>query len=253
MKELLLKSGIEFDEEGFIKIPEWVKRVKIDVGLSENAPQSQRWIEREKDLLVFGFEPNPMNLEKIKARNSEWSVTLHPKFIGQRIFLIECALSNVQEMEQMEFYCTSDDPGCSSLLKPKEFAVGGVVQVQTWSLNHFLSYFPFHKIPYIEFIKTDCQGVDIDVVKGCSKFLGRVAVFTCEADDTRYHKSKNTIDALDEIFIKNGFIRYKKFMKNLTKFIGPRLKYIETEDPTYINQRLRKQIQENKIRAFQEG
>lgn len=253
MKELLIRSGIEFDEDGYIKLPSWVKRVKIDVGLSENAPQSQRWIEQEKDLLVFGFEPNPGNLEKIRSRDSEWSVTLHPKFINQKIYLIECALSDVEDMQMTEFYCTSEDPGCSSLLKPKEFIVGDVVQVETWSLNHFLQYFPFHQIPYIEFIKTDCQGVDIDVVRGCSKYIDRVAIFTCEADDTRYYESKNTVEALEEYFHQNGFIRYKNYMKNLSKFIGGRLKYIRTEDPTFINQRLRKQIQKNKIRAFQEG
>lgn len=253
MRDLLIKSGIEFDEDGYIKIPDWAKRVKIDIGLSENAPQSQRWLEKEKDLLIFGFEPNPKNIEKIRSRDSEWSVTLHPKFINERVFLIECALSDVQQMQLIDFYCTSEDPGCSSLLKPKEFEVGAVVQVQVWSLNHFLKFFPFHKIPYIEFIKTDCQGVDIDVVRGCSEYLDRIAIFTCEADDTRYINSKNTIEALDNIFSQHGFIRYKNFMKNLTKFIGPRLKYIDTEDPTYINQSLRKEIQRNRIRAFQEG
>ena len=55
MKEILLRSGIELDANGFIKIPTWVKRVKIDVGLSDGAPQSAKWLEDEKDLLVFGF------------------------------------------------------------------------------------------------------------------------------------------------------------------------------------------------------
>ena len=147
MKELLLKSGLQLDEAGFIQIPPWVKRVKIDVGLSDGAPQSAKWLETEKDLLVFGFEPNHHNIAAIKSRSSDWSVTLNPKNINHRFYLIECALSNVTEMQFTPFYYTSNDPGCSSLLEPNDFPVGEIANVQTWSLNHFLKHFPFHQIP----------------------------------------------------------------------------------------------------------
>ena len=190
MKELLIRSGIAFDNDGFIKIPSWVKRVKIDVGLSDGAPQSAKWLEQEHDLLVFGFEPNHHNIANIKNRNSNWSVTINPNKIGHSFYLIECALSNVAQMELIPFYYTSNDPGCSSLLEPNEFLVGEVVNVETWSLNHFFKYFPFHQIPYVDFVKTDCQGVDIQVIEGCSNFLDKIAIFTCEADDTRYKGSK---------------------------------------------------------------
>lgn len=253
MKELLIRSGIEFDSDGFIKIPSWVKRVKIDIGLSDGAPQAAKWLEQEQDLMVFGFEPNHHNTAAIKARSSDWSVTLNPNKIHHSFYLIECALSNVSQMEITPFYYTSNDPGCSSLLEPNEFPVGEVVNVETWSLNHFLRHFPFHQIPYIDFVKTDCQGVDIQVIEGCSQYLDKIAIFTCEADDTRYKGSNNTLTSIKNFFARYGFIQYLPYMKNLSKFFGPRLKYIHTEDPTFINTRLRKQIAENKIRAYQEG
>jgi len=253
MKELLLKSGLQLDANDFIQIPPWVKRVKIDVGLSDGAPQEATWLEHEKDLLVFGFEPNHHNTAAIKARDSDWSVTINPKKIGHSFYLIECALSNVAQMELTPFYYTSNDPGCSSLLEPNEFPVGEVVNVQTWSLNHFLRHFPFHQIPYIDFIKTDCQGADIQVIEGCSEYLDKVAIFTCEADDTRYKGSNNTLSAIKALFIKYGFFQYQNYMKTLSKIWRPRLKYIHTEDPTFINTRLRQQIAQNKIRAYQVG
>jgi FkbM family methyltransferase len=253
MKELLLKSGIKFDEAGFIKIPDWVKRVKIDIGLSDGAPQSAKWLEQENDLMVFGFEPNSNNCLSIKKRDSLWSTTIHPNHINKKFFLIECALANVKEMKLSKFYNTSNDPGCSSLLEPKEFEVGTVSEVQTWSLNHFFEYFPFNKIPFVDFIKTDCQGSDIDVIRGCSQYMNRVAIFTCEADDTRYHQSFNTMEEIKKEFTKFGFVLYKNYMKNLSKIIGPRLKYIDTEDPTFINRKLRNDIALNKIRAYQKG
>lgn len=40
MKDLLLKSGIEFDRDLFIHTPGCAKRVTTDVGLSENTSQS---------------------------------------------------------------------------------------------------------------------------------------------------------------------------------------------------------------------
>ena len=254
MNDLLLRSGIKLDEQGYIKIPSWVKRVKIDIGLSDGAPQAAKWLEKEPDdLLIFGFEPNQNNTKAIRTRDSNWSITIHPKHLGTRFYLIECALSDVAKKTITPFYYTANDPGCSSLLQPKEFPVAEVVNVETWSLNHFLRHFPFHQIPYIDYIKTDCQGADLQVIKGCSDFLDKVAIFTCEADDTRYHESLNTHEALAAIFKTHGFIEYKPYMKNLSKFIGPRLKYIHTEDPTFINSKLRKEIATRKIRAFQEG
>lgn len=253
MKELLLQSGIEFNDDGFIKIPQWVKRIKIDVGLSDGAPQSAKWLEQEPDLLVFGFEPNHRNVAAIKCRDSDWSVTLNPKKIGHSFYLIECALSNVSKMELTPFFCTSNDPGCSSLLEPNEFPVDEVIKVQTWSINHFLDYFPFHQIPYIDFVKTDCQGVDIDVIKGSSKYLDKIAIFTCEADDTRYKGSHNSLEALQSLFRKYGFFQYKSYMSFTSKIWGPRLKRIHVEDPTFINQRLAQIIVKNRIQAYQEG
>ena len=253
MKELLLNSGIELDYDGFIKIPKWVKRVKIDIGLSDGAPQSAKWLEKEEDLMVFGFEPNHHNIATIKSRNSNWSVTINPKKISHSFYLIECALSNVEHMELTPFYYTSNDPGCSSLLEPNEFPVGEVVNVQTWSLNHFLKHFPFHQIPYIDFVKSDCQGVDIDVIKGGSQYLDKIAIFTCEADDTRYKGSHNTLSALQNLFKKNGFFQYQNYMKFTSKIWGPRLKRIHVEDPTFINKLLVHNIAKHKIQAYQVG
>jgi len=253
MKDFLIESGIEFDSSGKIKIPAWVKRVKLDIGLSDGAPQAAKWLEQESDLLVFGFEPNNNNIKNIRSRNSEWSTTLHPKHINKRFYLIECALANVQDMFQKKFYYTKLDPGCSSLLKPKEFEISEEVSVQTWSLNHFFDLFPFETIPFIDFIKTDCQGSDIDVLKGCSRYLNKIAIYTCEADDTRYHESTNTIQNLSNEFSKHNFFLYKNYMKKTTKFLRPRLKYIDTEDPTFVNRSLREEIEKYKIKAYQKG
>ena len=46
-------------------IPENCTHVKLDVGLSYNAPQSQIWLSIEPNLMVFGFEPNTDVIDSI--------------------------------------------------------------------------------------------------------------------------------------------------------------------------------------------
>ena len=45
--------------DGKISIPENIKHVKLDIGLSYSAPMSQYWLSHEEDLIVFGFRAPP--------------------------------------------------------------------------------------------------------------------------------------------------------------------------------------------------
>ena len=47
-----------------------IKHVKLDIGLSYNAPHSQNWLENEPNLLVIGFEPNPDFLASISSKDN---------------------------------------------------------------------------------------------------------------------------------------------------------------------------------------
>jgi hypothetical protein len=52
-------------ENGKIKIPDWCEKIRIDVGLSHNAPNSQNWLESIDNLLVIGVEPNKSSIKVI--------------------------------------------------------------------------------------------------------------------------------------------------------------------------------------------
>jgi hypothetical protein len=43
----------------FSNIPENCTNVKIDIGLSYTAPISNKWLLKEPNTFVIGFEPNP--------------------------------------------------------------------------------------------------------------------------------------------------------------------------------------------------
>jgi FkbM family methyltransferase len=264
MKEFLIQSGIPF-KDGFIEIPSWCKRVKIDVGLSINAHHSELWLTKDPATIIFGFEPNPFNARKVRERSSNTPIMLNsPKYLNKNFFLLECALSDIKGGGESEFFCTPDG-GCSSLLEPKHFEVEAVVRVANWSLNDFLKYFPFNQIPYIDFVKTDCQGADFGVIKGCSEYLEKIAVFTCEADNWRYHKSKNSKRDITRFFedrqffklkLFNRFVRLQKFTKNrwFNRLLGLKgFEDIYTEDPTYVNSRYIQKLKDDGVSIFQKG
>jgi hypothetical protein len=46
-------------------IPTHIKKIRIDVGLSYDAPHSSQWLNEADDIFVFGFEPVPENCENI--------------------------------------------------------------------------------------------------------------------------------------------------------------------------------------------
>jgi hypothetical protein len=141
--------GIAVDPEtGVLQLPREVKRIKIDVGLAFNAPNSQIWFQRSRgsagevgggldggeavggeerwegrgggELLVFGVEPNLEAVgELISGRNrrrGSGHVYLDPAHVGVRWFLLPLALGSSSRLQTL--YATSVDPGMSSLHKP---------------------------------------------------------------------------------------------------------------------------------------
>lgn len=231
MDIFLRNNNVEF-ENNKIKIAENIKRVKIDIGLSYNAPQSQVWLKKEKDLLVFGFEPYPENIKSIiigaKKRKSSHGEPLNIKYIKNNHFkIISCALSNIEETRQMKFYITQKDSGCSSLFIPKIEYVGpikNIINVPVFSLKHFFDLFPWDKIPIIEYIKIDAQGSDLNILKGAQKYLTEKVVYiTAEADGFQYNGAED--DNVKSII---------KYMEN----IGfDYVNHKNTNDPTFLNKK----------------
>ena len=248
MKKFLLDNGIKFNGN-FIKIPKWCKRVRIDVGLSSAAPQSQKWLEDSDDLIVFAFEPISSNIDSIKSESSPWPVKLDSKFINKKIFLIPCALGK-KSRSKVPFFVTSNDPGCSSLLKPKMFELDRIEMVSQWALSDFLKFIPFELINdgCIEYLKTDCQGTDADIILGASNYLNNIAVITCEAENSEYFGSSNDLKRIRKILNKYNFT-YMNWLRRLS----PWFKNIKTDDPTFINRKYRECVIRNKNEFYQRG
>src|SRR3990167_924266 len=216
--------------EVFSKITPSIKRVKLDIGLSYNAPESQCWLSKENDLLVFGFEPNPDSVEIIKAGNIKKQNAAHgnpieKKYLDEgRFVLLPIAIANILLPTELEFYMTTGDCGTSSLFKPKNFGIKNKVMVKAISLKFFFDNFPWDKIPYIEFIKIDSQGADLDILKSAGIYLNQKVVYvTAEPGGDGYENanycSKNEIT---RFMLSQGFVP---------------IKHPNTVDPTFINKK----------------
>ena len=123
------------------QIPDYIKSIKIDIGLSYSCPHSQLWLEQDPNLYVFGFEPNPDCIECIKAGNIEKRESCHgdpikQEYLDTRFGLIPVALGNVDSVKEMDFYQMSRDCGTSSLYYPMENALGNIKKVTKVKINY---------------------------------------------------------------------------------------------------------------------
>ena len=226
-------------------IPENCTHVKLDVGLSYSAPQSQNWLSREPDLMVFGFEPNPdlvdiISKGNIQKRDPCHGEPLQKKYIDEKRFsLVSIALSDVDKVEQMDFYINKNDCGTSSLFKHDEKYLGSiekVVRVNVCSLKMFFDNFPWERFEYIDYIKIDAQGSDLNILKSAGKYLQeRVVYVTAEPDGKFYDGAEEcNINNIKNYILSQNFIQINHPNTTDPTFVNS--KYIEISKNIYISQ-----------------
>ena len=213
-------------ERGTLVIPEGIRRIKLDIGLGEAATNSDRLLTAEDDSFIIGIDPNPIAIKKNSERFSE--------YIGARYRILPLALGS-HPFHMQDFYITQNDSGCSSLYAPKpSFQVSydrpllTTIPVPCATLRELFALLPFERFPYIEYIKIDAQGSDLDIVKGAGElFAERVVWVTMEVDGWAYEGATGTVEAMDEYMMQIGF---------------KRVVHPNTSDPTYVNGRFSEEI-----------
>jgi FkbM family methyltransferase len=210
-------------DNGYIKIPAKFKRIKIDIGLSHKAPHIREWLSQEKDLLVFGFEPRKDCIDLLNKDNIEGAIA------------VPCALFNVKEPTEMSFNVTknphNEDGGASSLFNPKnewkdKLIIKERITVPVFNLKMFLDMIPWgtNDIEYIEYIKIDAQGADLNILMSIEEYLkNRVVYVTAEPDGHCYEGA--------DINNHNDIISYMKKIGFEYVF------HPNTKDPTFINRK----------------
>ena len=190
------------NSRGEIVVPRLARRVKLSVGESYSAPNPALWFSKESDtneLLVFGFEPNPYSCKEILSgedvcKNSPGCWRLPNNVINTSYFLTCAAVGSSQDIPSRIFYVTKDDPGTSSLKRPihPSLNIKETVHVPEINLRQFFEFVPWSKNPpysavegidadqrivYIDMLKIDTQGNDLEVLRGSGHFLSERVVW----------------------------------------------------------------------------
>ncbi len=253
MRDFLEKAGFRFIDK-YLVIPEGMKYLKIDVGLSENAPQSQQWIASDSSTFVFGFEPNVLARKSIEAGNSTWATKLDPRYIGPRIEIVPCALFSKHVPEGMDFFVTSGDPGRSSLLTPVDFEIAHKELVEVWTIEDFVSLIDPHRFPIIDHLKIDVQGADFEVIKGINNSFARFLAVTLEIDTSGYRHTTNDYYQIRRYMLKKGFfrLRFPSVLKKIMAVRGVDI-IVDLGDPTFINYSRLLRMRNRRIYLYQRG
>lgn len=209
--------------------------IKIDVGLSSNAPQSFEWLRQSDPCeAILGFEPSLQNIQSLRSGGSTHSVKVDPVELDRRLFLIPVALGHKSDF--VNFYETAEDTGQSSLLRPRDFAVEKEYKVPCYRLDDIWDLLEKEDGLMVSHLKTDCQGTDLWVLKGAQSLLEKCLFVTSEAENGQYIGSQNGKKDLFWYLLSRRFIYLPRFIR----FFVTRLPWrvvIATDDPTFVNSR----------------
>ena len=170
-------------------------KLRIDVGTSINAPVSKWWADNLEDRFIIVIEPNPdcWHAQNLHPRLQQFMNV--PKVFGDNdnVYGIEGGCDNVTELEQKDFHIMNYHQGNSSFLMPhngvipndeKDITIDRTEKVDVFSLGMLLDKLDYE---YVELIKTDAQGKDLDIMKGLGDHVDRVLHMDCENDVTNQY------------------------------------------------------------------
>ncbi len=214
------------DANGKIMIPAGLTRIKIDIGLSWNSPNSGEWLDAFPNMAVIGVEPsiwNIMSVIRINYFKRKWD----GPFSGRRFWVIPMAVDS-SEPRMATFYQGSGDGGTSSL---NEFQRAGSVRferrVPTMQLRDLIAAIPEDRFPYIEHVKSDTQGNDVKVLQSAGELLAkRVVYYSAEPGEfeKNQYKTSHNGEQLKQFMAEAGFEMIKQQANDQWTFLNKKFK-----------------------------
>ena len=179
-------------------IPKHVERLMVDVGLSENAPNSADWLSQGGDIFVIGIEANKFNVDKL-LKNGPWRRTSTSQIVRPKSLdnfqIVYCAIDDVTSPTYSKFYHVLGDPGTSSMYEPQEkflknhhYSVFEHSDVPTVALSTIFRKLGLTEGCVIDTLKVDTQGKDLAVLKSAGKYLESVRRLIVEIDTYGQYK-----------------------------------------------------------------
>lgn len=183
----------------------------FDVGAGDGR-KSIQWVKDSKKALVYAFEPDPRQFEKLK--NARDRLDDKDKI---RMQIFNVAVSDKRDSAANFYMC--NDPSSSSLLPFVEdniklwkyppgryfFETIDVIKVPSIRLDDFLKQ---HQIRYIDFLYIEAQGVADKVISGLTaKRIRHVKEILWKVHITNFdiYKGQTKEDALSNYLTRNNF------------------------------------------------
>jgi FkbM family methyltransferase len=267
LAEFARASGVPISG-GYFSFPAGISRVKVDVGLSWDAVQTIRWLRDDPQLAVVGVEPIPSNVASVR------SIIESSEDFRNRFLLLPVALADTPGLRKL--FVTKGDKGSSSLFIPLQHEWEEEITVPAFTLRQVQELIDPIRFPRIDYLKTDCQGSDLDIVRGAGDAIARFAIVTVEAENVAYEGTSNSELDIEVFFEKAGFTRINP-RSQARRLIGKVLQpftivhrvydwlkrsravsavttpQIEVEDPTFVNEKYAAELANGEITAYQRG
>ena len=190
-----------------IEIPKNINSLRLDIGASTTAPNTSNWIRDIDDCFVIVVEPVLKNVT-----TSAMFMSYSPNF--KNTYFIHAAVDDVEELEEGLIYVTKENIGCSSLYLPQPHRLEIDHEEKTTKVNlkYILDKIDWENVnfDYIEYLKTDTQGNDINVLKSMGEYLSKIAILEIECTTWDAYYNVPEEDEILSFLEENNF----KFLKN---------------------------------------
>ena len=132
--------------------------------------------------------------------------------------------------EKKQFFYTENDPGNSSLLRPTKSLgnpIKKVKNVLTIPFSDLLKKIDYKRFEYIELVKIDTQGKDLEIIKSAKEYLEKIVFLNCEINTFDHYTGNHKAKEIEDFLESKGFI---KLFNN--SFVND-----EPVDATFINKK----------------
>jgi hypothetical protein len=200
-----------------------VKALRIDIGLSWNAPHTKRWLGDGSSVLVLAFEPNLISIRTILGQTPQpgWGehvlripspnikVDGNTILVSERLIIFPFALGS-SHVEEAKLFVTAHDPGTSSLYRPLEFDIEAIQKTKIYRLDSILESLRIDSTYTIEILKIDTQNSDFEVLLGVGEYLKKTTIVVFERPNNKqYQNDFDYFLPADSLLRHYGFYLYK--------------------------------------------
>lgn len=166
------KIGYSHWQDIQLLLPSTSSPVFFDVG-AHRGETIQEMIKHFPKAAIYGFEPDPDNFAALENAAKKFpEVRLYPLAFGD--------YQQLAKLQKTSFSMSNSLLPASPDLQSEAHRKIGEVEVTVTTIDHFCLD---QKIETIDLLKTDCQGFDLRVLKGATKYLSeqRINVVQCES------------------------------------------------------------------------